>query len=271
MRRTNYNRAISLAVYAAFALAGCGTYVPAIQEIGDDNQGLQLVHAIIDSVHCEMRNAVSQIYWDDVKASGPNKRRMTDFFDSWGALVQLQLTVEEKTTLNPIANWAPNKIFSVVGSATGTTDATRIDKLNYFYRVSDLAIGGCPTGAPDTPHQPASPLIQSDLKLYNWLSTLMYGRASGDITALGKENALTHEAKFEVVTTGSLAPAWKLSRVFSVDPNGSLFSATRDRTHDLLITFGPIADDKIQVLAPTAQNAFVTSSINLSARTGSSP
>jgi hypothetical protein len=253
----------ALATALASMLGGCGTYVPSIQEIGDDTNGLLLVQAIIESIHCELRNAATQIYWDDQTVKQKRGAWVTEYFDKWGAQVQLQLTVEGTTRLNPSASWMPNVLFSLGGAATLSTDATRINKITFFYRVSELRQhGGCQTGAPDTPHPPGSLLIQSDLKLYNWLSTLMLGTAAGDITTIGKQNSLTHEVKFEVVSTGTLAPAWKLSRVFSVDQSNSLFSTTRDRTHDLLITFGPIDETQIQTLVPTAQNTFFASQIN---------
>lgn len=254
-----------LAMSSVSVLSGCGTYVPSIQEVGDDTTGLLLVQAIINSVRCELRNAVTQIYWDDITAAQRNHRRITEFFDKWGAQVQLELVAQENTTLNPSASWIPNAIFSLAGSAKLSSEATRTSQVNYFYRVSELRErGGCLTGAPGTPHPPGSLLIQSDLKLYNWLSTLMLGAASGDITAIGKENALTHHVKFEVVSTGTILPAWTLSRVFSVDNGGTLFSTTRDRTHDLLLTFGPIDEDRIQTLAPTAQNSFLAAQIGIS-------
>ena len=49
-------------VLAALSLTACGTYVPDIQEIGDDTQGFFLVKAIIGSIHCELRNAVAEVF-----------------------------------------------------------------------------------------------------------------------------------------------------------------------------------------------------------------
>jgi hypothetical protein len=65
-------------------LSGCGTHVPAIQEIGDDTQGVLLVQAIVGSIRCEIRNALAQIYWDDLPAEKANGHRSTVFLDKWG-------------------------------------------------------------------------------------------------------------------------------------------------------------------------------------------
>jgi hypothetical protein len=58
-----------------------------------------------------------------------------------------------------------------------------------------------------------------------------------------KQNVLSHEVKFDVETIGGVVPGWKLARV-SINQSGSGFSATRSRTHDLTITFGPVAAQK---------------------------
>jgi hypothetical protein len=103
-----------------------------------------------------------------------------------GAQVQLTLTVEEKTAVSPFASWMPNAIFSLGGSITGSADATRIDKFNYFYSVAELrSRPGCLPGAPAGSH-PASLLVQSDLKLYNWLSSLVVTVVTDEISALLK-------------------------------------------------------------------------------------
>jgi hypothetical protein len=101
----------------------------------------------------------------------------------------------------------------------------------------------CKTGVqPDAPV--SSPLIQSDLKLGEWLNYQALPVATGEVglptsdSGVFKQNVLSHEVKFEIITSGGVTPAWKLVRA-TVNQTGTLLSATRDRTHDLLITFGP--------------------------------
>ena len=55
--------------------------------------------------------------------------------------------------------------------------------------------------------------------------------------------AITHEIKFEVITSGNITPTWHLVRV-SANTNGgtNLFNTSRDRTSDLLITLAPAAN-----------------------------
>ena len=257
MSKTKYVLAL-----VALTLGACGTYVPPIQEIGDDHQGEILVQEIVSSVRCEIRNALAQIYWDDISSSKGVGRR-TAFMDDWGAQVQLTLTIKENSQVNPSISWTPNAIFSLGGSLTGSTAATRIDKINYFYKIAELrSRKGCTPGpAPGGPF-PGSLLVQSNLRLHSALTGLMLPIVTDDITAIQKQNGFTYQVTFEVVSTGTVAPAWRLSRVFSVDQSGTLFSATRDRTHDLIITLGPVDPTATETLAPTAQGTFLASQIN---------
>jgi hypothetical protein len=266
------------------SLSACGTYVPNIQEIGDDAQGELLVKAIVGSIHCEIRNAVNTVINNDIKDSKQNGVRYAEFLDNWAAQIALTLQVEEKSTINPTALWtppgSPHSIFTLGGGLNFSADATRKDILNYYYTVKELkALGPCPTNYVQE-HPPGSLLIQNDLKLAQWLSAQVTLAAVGQIgvprgpkTAL-KQNALSHEVKFELVTTGSINPAWKLIR-FSFDQSGSLFATTRDRTHDLIITLGPVDPQNTDTLAPTAQGSFFTTLLGAvlssSIRGGSSP
>jgi len=261
------------------SLSACGTFVPNLQELpGDDRDGMLLVHAVVDSIHCEVRNAVYSVIKNDLDASQYNGGvRHAKYLYDWAAQIGLTLQVEEKTTLNPTTAWSPpsalTSIFTLSGSGLLSTDATRIDKLNYYYTVKELyALGPCPTNF-NPPHPLGSLLIQSDLKLNEWLSSQVLEVGTGDLSvpinvnSALKQNALSHEVKFEVVSTGSVTPAWKLRRV-TINQTGAFFAATRDRTHDLLITFGPVDPKQKGSLAPTAQNLFLSSQFGIAVSNG---
>lgn len=88
-------------------------------------------------------------------------------------------------------------------------------------------------------------LEASDLKLDEWLFDSVTAGDTKNVnfnedTATGplKQNVISQEVKFEVLTSGNVTPGWKLRRV-SVNQNGSLLAISRDRTHDLIVTFGP--------------------------------
>jgi hypothetical protein len=236
----------NLIIVAVPMLTSCGTYVPEIQDFpGDPGDGQLLVNAVVQSIHCEITNSIANLYG---LAKRYNQTELINKLDGWGTQIALTLTTEEKGTLNPTVVWTPpsppTSIFTLFGGLTLSSDATRVDTLNYYYTIKDLkARGPCRTGV-----QPAapvsSPLIQSDLKLGEWLAYTMIPVGTGTITlpeskdTILKQNVISHQVKFEVVTTGTINPAWKLKR-FLIDQTGSLATATRDRTHNLLITLGP--------------------------------
>jgi hypothetical protein len=126
--------AVALSALFTFGLAGCGTYVPEIQEFpADALTGQQFVNLIIFNVTCEVRDAIVQVYHDYPGGS---------FIDTWGVQVTLNLQIEEKGSANPTANVTPVgpriSIFNLGLGATATADATRINKINWFLPVAEF-------------------------------------------------------------------------------------------------------------------------------------
>jgi hypothetical protein len=128
--------------------------------------------------------------------------------------------------------------------------------MSFYYTVPELlARGYCATGV--WQGNETSLLVQSDLKLEEWLADYLSplgtkeGQAPTSVAGILKSTVLTHDVKFEVLSSGNITPAWKLINV-SIDQSGSLFATSRDRTHDLIFTLGP--GDKTGF---TSQAAFV--------------
>jgi hypothetical protein len=221
----------------ALILSGCGTYVPEIQEFpANALSGQQLVDLIVFNVKCEVQDAIIEIY---------KQPPYSTFMDTWGAQITLNLQVEEKGSANPTANWIPwsplSSVFNLTAGVTGSADATRIDKINWFMAVADAR-----RSAPCGEMRPNGLFIlQGDLKLKEWLyDAITAGNTklidySGD-TATGpfKQSVLSHEVKFEIITGGNVIPGWKLSRL-TINQSGTGLTASRDRTQDLTLTFGP--------------------------------
>jgi hypothetical protein len=269
--------ALSGALLISSTLAGCGTYVPEIQENPLNPPGGQLlVKAIVNSVHCAVKNAV-------IEALGPkgvpqNKsQQLGAFMNKWGAQMALTLTVEEKSTLSPVAVVTPlspaSAIFTLGLGATASADATRKETLNFYYTVDQLRSGKpCPDPNTLEPYAPPdSLLLQNDLKLNEWLLDVIMAVGTREIGApvdaksILKQNVIEHEVKFEVITSGNITPAWKLLRA-NVNQSGTFLSASRDRTHDLTITFGPIDPTQSQGgLIPIAENLHAISLFGLAA------
>lgn len=227
--------AIPLAI--TLILGGCGTYVPEIQEFpGDSVQGQKLVASIVTNIKCEVRDALDDLY----------KIQRRTFLDTWGVQMTLNLTIIEKGALNPRVDWMPpspaSAVFTLGAGGTLSSEATRTDKLTSFYTVAELRkLGRC-----TREERPGGPfLLQSDLKLNEWLvDAVTVGHTGGvnyDVDTVNgpfRQEVLSHEVKFDVVSSADITPSWKLARA-TINPSGTLLSASRDRSHDLTITFGP--------------------------------
>lgn len=248
--KTILHLAPSLALTAA--LAGCGTAVPSIQEPPSQSvDSVQLVSAITQSTVCELHDAVSAVIQEDKQLSIRNNNpRVAQWFeDKWGVQVGLTITVQEKSTLNPsVAHVTPvpaTHFWNVGGSLLGSTTATRVGVINYFYTIKELYNKKDCSDDFRKELPGGSFLIRSDLKTKEWLRAQLTTAALGIIkvpiagnTPLG-QNALSHEVKFQVVTSADISP--KLTLV-NTTFNGSapLFAGSRDRTHSMLATFGPL-------------------------------
>jgi hypothetical protein len=237
-----------------FGLAGCGTYVPDLRDWPNNNNvgAVTMVHAIVRSVECELKNAVTNVVNHDVSAARqrPGHRVYTDFLNNWGAEVTFTFTIVEKSGINPAAVWMPpspsSAVFTLAADATASSEATRVEKLNFFYTVKNLylregevcdASGEDPSG---------SFLIKNNLKIGELLDLRIAPAVTGIATTpnsqntiSGETNVLSHEITFEVLTSGDLTPTWVLTRA-TINGTGNFLSASRDRTHDLVITFGPL-------------------------------
>jgi hypothetical protein len=249
-----------LAVSAA--LGGCGTYVPNIPEFsGDPVSEQQLVQRIIQAVTCELRDAVNNFY--------ARQQRQHLFIDNWGAQLTLTLTVEERSEFNPTAIWTPNGTLSLFGAVDVSADATRIDTINSFHTVREIRI--LESCSPE--ERPVGPfLLASDLKLENLLFGSQTTADTGQVNyaetarAGSGKNVIQHEVKFIVMTSGNINPTLTLSRVWVVNPrenpSGLFLAALRNRTQDLLITFGP-TDETGTNLAPAAASIALSSQIGI--------
>ena len=225
-----------------------------IQENPFDSKGGQrLVQAIVTNITCEAQDAFYDLYH--------TRKNVTTFMDKWGVQITLKLTIDEKGTGNPTVNWLPPSppvnIFNLSAGATLSSDATRIDILNSYYLVSDLNKARCQDDLRGGPF-----LLASDLKLKEWLFDMVVASGTNTVhfdrdKANGpfKENVISHEVKFDIVSSGTITPTWKLTRV-QVNPSGNLATLSRERIHDLTITIGP-ADSTYQVVDRRVIKKFI--------------
>ncbi|MBZ9843358.1 hypothetical protein [Mesorhizobium sp. CA5] len=252
------------------SLAGCGTTVPSIQDYPAKRTDLPLfIQTISESVRCQIQQAVAGIVNDDKENAAQNGGRAIPWFDNWGVKYSLRFQVVETGTINPSLIYKPaafgNTLFTLGAGGSVASTATREVKENFYFSVKDLvAHRACqPVRKPED--RLKSGLISDDLGLRAWLASYILATASGAGRAPADKNtpiekeALTDRVNFKVVASGNLNPGWTL-KVLNIDSKGDLLSASRDRSHELLITYGPI-DPGTGKLSQTAGEEFFASTI----------
>jgi hypothetical protein len=258
--------------------------VPDHQEFwGTPNDTQIKVNKIAGQVRCELIRAVGSAMADDPRLI---------WLAGWGAQVTLTLTVDEKSVLSPtvaLNKVLPNAItsfpngdvttpqsFTLGLGGTLSSDATRTDKVTMFFAFSDYfqvrknsfktrkgvfprpPYGTCIPNSPTN----ADLFIQSDLKLKDWLYAAALPVLTG-ITDYSKvpspdfaNGVLSHDVKFEIVSSGSINPTWTLVQVTANAGTNPLFAASRDRTQELLITLSPISPSKKDAPSTPTQAAL---------------
>jgi hypothetical protein len=149
----------------------------------------------------------------------------------------------------PLTGISQNFSFGIGG--TLSSDATRYDKYTFFYKVKDLEIDhpSCHDIVPKDGNAPenfrgSSLLLESRLGIRRWLEKMRDLRSGVGVSDTSAQQVLTYDIKFDIVTSGNITPMWKLVRVTT--PTGSLplFNLKRERTHEMLLTLGPLSEDK---------------------------
>ena len=243
----------SMLLITSLLVTGCGTYVPGIEEpLSSPKDGQEFVRLIAQNIDCEIRNAIVEIIQTDKRevATGFRKSRQTAWLESWGVQTTLTLQVNERGGINPSAKWLPptpaDAVFTLAGAGSVSAEATRVNKIGSYYSVAQVAnaFACLPESRPGGLF-----LLQSDLKLREWLLDVVMLRGTGVTQIPLTKDVIQHQVTFEVISSGSLTPAWILTRVL-VNPDGSFLEAKRGRKHDLLITLGP-ADSTVVVATPS--------------------
>lgn len=273
----------------ALHLSGCGTYTPDIQEFwGTSDDSDEKVQLVVSRVKCELVRAAQLVERGDIDNQiRSSQGRQLEWLNTWGADVALFLTVDEKSTLSPglsLNTPLANNIKMFPGAASLTTaqsyatglggslssDAYRQDKVHIFYKFSDLIGPDKNLPTKDTlinrscikPNASGTLFLDTDLKLYDWIRTVTNLQETNSANFKDKDSfaatgVISHEVKFEIVSTGSVTPTWKLVRV-SANSGTTLFNASRDRTQDLIVTLGPASDG---TLSQKGQNSALASEI----------
>ncbi|WP_163005960.1 hypothetical protein [Methylobacterium brachiatum] len=222
----------------AFTITGCGTYVPPMQEVWEKENpeyralsaGGNLVHSIKKKVYCDIAQAVT-----DNALILPKK---------WGVQVTLDLQVDETGGFSPGSAFStPLSGVNSAGVGFGASvsaQSTREDKFGSYWELSRL-VGQEPCKKVSG----SSLLLISELGISQWLNDALITTAIVPSSSLTrdsefKQDFLSYRVRFLVISSGSINPTYKLVQFSGNSGSDPLLQASRTRTHDLLITFGPI-------------------------------
>lgn len=238
------NKTNVLALACCSMLSGCGTYIPQIQEAwetrgdgSDFSAGGELEYKIKKNIYCNIVDAVQISRSKNILPTG------------WAVQLSLSLQVDETGSINPagsIINPLPaGQSFTLGLGGTLSSQSTREDKFGTYWELDRLkSRTGNPCEKEKTPESGSSPLLINELGISEWLHDSLTSRnylppSSGSKSdPFYKQDFLSYRIKFIVISSGSISPVWKLTRI-SFGGGQPLASIGRTRTHDLLLTFGP--------------------------------
>jgi hypothetical protein len=237
----NMKRMLPFALILPAFLGGCGLFVPEKDLFSNDNvpagkpspQGL-FENMVVGHIRCELRNGVIKaLIFPEVQ-----------WLRTWGATVTLKLTWDELSGLNPgvslLTPFKNSQSFTLGLGTSGTAHATRIETIAFTYSFEELLA----EGATPCDRLQNGVMIQSDLKISQFIYDKAVIAATGEATSKNPTkppySTLQEDITFVASYGGSITPTWKFTRI-TVNPNSTLFNATRSQTDDVLITLGPVA------------------------------
>jgi hypothetical protein len=270
------------------AVAGCGTGVPGIQEFwGGPEDTTTKIQQISFQAQCEIGKSLEQIFKVDADLhKSPDHPRLEFIKDNWAVQVNWILIADEKSTLTPSLGLTTPFANSIKIFPTGpvtspqsfslglggivSSEAIKNYKLNYFYKIKDLVKtdfihAKC---LPDAPAN-ASLFVQSDLQIYQFLAASFNVQTAGiaDYYNVRSSNGLVDDIKFEIVTNGNVTPTWKLVNITN-SGSAALFAMNRDRTQEVIVSFGPIDKQIGTALAGAARDSSLAAQIGAAVNRG---
>jgi hypothetical protein len=199
------------------------------------------------------------------------------WLNKWGTSVTLTITAEDQSGINPgvslvtplrnVIRTFPSggnvnlsQSFSLGLGASGAATATRTETIQFTYLNSDLLT--LANNYPSCDKLRTGAQMDGDLQIRQFIFDKALIAKSGnaslfDKTSVGFKqelagkpkplvswqwpvfNTFTEEINFVAAYGGNITPSWKLATI-TADTAGSLVSAERTYTNDLIITVGPL-------------------------------
>lgn len=281
-------RSVQLFLVASccLSLGACGTYIPSQRDWpnGSSREVADMNATLVRSIVCELSYAVTlAIKYDLAQAADrKNRRAYSRFLANWGVEVATDLTVTENSTISPSGIWAPvspaSSIFTLSGGISGGAVSTNDNTYNVFYPIAALYKPDLfHLGSQERPcrdprgNREGSPLVDIDLRILPLLQSRIQIVQLGFATdpnesdlLVNEKNVLTQTVSIKETVSGDITPTWKFT-TGSVNPSGNLFSTGRERKHQVVFTFGPLADGG-RKLTPLAESFHINEQLKAGLR-----
>jgi hypothetical protein len=230
---------ISFVICVCALLSGCGAVVPNMQEFyeGKEDQKDNEVR-IIGQIQCELREGVRKAI-RELRSDGSRPYNV-DWLWGWGAKVNLDITADEKGSINPGASfkhfYGADK-FTLGAGGNFSSNATRDEIVEFTYAFSELLA---------QPERQCTHvdniLIKSDLKIGEFILNKAF-LATVPGVARTPYSVFNEKITFVVVFGGSVTPTWEFVDV-TAGTSDLFISASRTKTHALTITLAPVLQPK---------------------------
>jgi hypothetical protein len=256
----------ALAFSVLFGLAGCGMRVPDVEISSDPDAHGILINKVVNLVKCEIgRAVVSALRYDQENVRQfPGRARSIKWLDNWGAWLTIKFTVVEKgafspglTTKDPLPN---SQTFTLGLGGVFSSEATRVEQVQYLVIFRDYIppSGRFVADPPPCQQLHGSIMLQSDLKVKDWLDAALYPYFITDNIRPVPPKVLSYDISFAAVASGSVTPTWTLVRLTAA--GNPLASSSRTRTDALTITMGEV-DAKLRTPSRALLDANLASQI----------
>lgn len=228
---------------------------PSAQEVGQLEEGRAEAN-IVGNIRCEIANGLYRASL----VRHENKNNVGYLTTLWGTQVTLKLTWDEMSGVAPSLSFIHPRgnmqSVSIGPGGSATAHATRLETVTFLFENADLVKGvndylDNPENKerllPDCTSRETGTMIESDLKIAEFIidkaTIASTGIASTEEASKPPFTTFQEDLTFVGAFSGNLTPTWKLTR-FASNTSGSLLSASRTTTGDVLITLGALAKDK---------------------------
>lgn len=279
MSKINSWALLMASIMITILAGGCGLKTPDMVMFGGQDATFQLVLSVVGHFKAELGCAVVQV----VKYARDNEKEHPGFKNpySWietskaTAKMSLILTADDMSAVSPNVSvgepFAP-AINAFAGKVMVSTpqsyavgfggnlgsEANRKETSDYSIGIKEAFLDKAIYYTPGSDHQNHCKdydgfLTDSDLKLYDWLSSRLYPLLVNNPSMPNDLNdtppkTLQSDITFTVTASGNVTPTWKLVPT-SINTSGVFFSGTRKNIDEMIITISASPDE-----ASTQQN-----------------